>query len=72
MAWLRGSPNLARVEADATLNLWLFQFVWLLFGTAAINGLVAERSYHSTVRMAVSAHSAVSSHNRLVRPQPKA
>ena len=22
MAWLRGSPNLARVEADATLNLW--------------------------------------------------
>ncbi len=49
MAWLRGSPNLARIEVDAILNLWLFQFVWVLFGTAAVNGIVTERSYKALV-----------------------
>ena len=51
LARRRGDPDLAVVEVDAILNLWLFNFVWVLLGTPVVNAVMAGPTLEGIVQL---------------------
>ena len=50
LAMRKGHPDLADAEIEAILNLWLFNFVWVLLGTSIVSAILGEAlAFHRTL-----------------------
>ena len=53
-------PDMAAVESSAILNLWVFNYVWVLLGAPVVNGLIGLANGGSSVEKIASQVSSMS------------